>query len=417
MDFRYAILLLILSQVSFADCVGYTDEFDVRVLDAELRPIEGADVWITFDRGTLFGEQYFTTEPKKTGPDGKAHFKVLNQGTLARPIDCAITINGAAGGAVKSFDITANAHGPIVDVILSDVYEVVFYVRDQLNAPIANASVTIGDQVGKTNEKGFVRHLFRSATYDYLASYQEAKQAGQLQVSDDVEFIVIFTYYSISLDVIDDTGTPLPVTLTMLNETLELPDGHYEYEKTYGDILPYEVTYEGIVKTGKIVASASPHAQIVIDLNAPLFGSIEPETIQRRTKLNIQISDPGEFASGVDVQTLKASYRVEPADATTPWNSAVVFTTGFNSFAAEFPELPSDSIVQFRIEVKDKEGNKATVDGKFSTWTGPIDDTQNQTDTQENGEEEQGIPLFYIIGGVFVVILAIYLVFHIKSKA
>jgi hypothetical protein len=420
MDFRYAILLLFLSQLAFADCVGYTDEFDVRVLDGSLRPIKDADVWITFDRGTSFGEQYFTTEPRKTDEQGLVYFKILNQGTTVRDIDCDILVTASAGGSTNTTEIEANKHGPIVDVNMADVYPVKFYVRDQLNAGIENASVTIGNNSGKTNQYGYVRYYYKEGTYDYFASYQIASQPGTITVDGaDVEFAVIFPWYSISLEVTDDTGEPLPATLNIFNQSLVLSNGRFESERTYSDFIDYKVSYKGIEKSGTIEAAKKPNVEIILDTHAPLFSSITSDTIDGRTRLNIPLTDPGIHASGVDVPTLKVNYRLEPADASTPWNTALVFTTGFNSFAAEFPELPANSIVQFRIEVKDKAGNKATVDGKFSTLTGTTstNNTQNQTEPQETVEDGQGIPLWVIFVGIIVAILAVYLVIRSKSNA
>lgn len=418
MYLRYAIILLLLSQFVFADCAGYTDEFDARVLDGNNRPISGADVWIKFDRGTSFGDQYFTTEPKKSNEQGIVHYKVLNQGTTVRTIDCDIEVYASLGGSTNMTEVEANIHGPIIDVKLGDVYPIKFYVRDQLNAPIENASVTIGNTTSKTNSFGYVTQFYKKGTYDYFASYQIASQAGTITVDDAVEFAVIFPWYKISLDVKDDNGDPLPATLKILNQSFVLTDGHFENDRSYNDIVDYEVIYKGIEKSGTINAAENPYTQIIMDIHAPLFDSITSQTVNKRTTLEIPLRDPGPYASGIDIPSIRVSYRLEPADASTPWSTALVFTTGFNSFAAEFPELPANSIVQFRIEAKDKAGNKATVDGKFSTLTGSTgtDDTQNQTDTQDSEEDGQGIPLWVILVGGIVVILVVYLVIRSKSN-
>jgi len=165
---------------------------------------------------------------------------------------------------------------------------------------------------------------------------------------------------------------------------------------------------------------------MVYDVHAPLFGDITPQTTNNWTKLMIEASDPGEFASGVNVSSIRVTYRLEPAEPTDPWNTAVTFSTGYNTFAAEFPELPPDSIVNFRIEIKDKEGNRADIDGKFTTFTGdddavdgegPVDDTQNQTNAQVTEPEMQEIPPFYIVGGAILMILIVYMVIRLKRMA
>ena len=136
MDCRYLVLFLILSQVTFADCVGYNDSFDARVVDAKYRPIPDAEVLVKYDRGATFGEQYFITPVYHTDSEGKAHFHIWNLGTTARKMDCNIYVNGSIGGRTKEVTVIANEHGPIVDVQLNDVYPVRFYVRDQLGAPL-----------------------------------------------------------------------------------------------------------------------------------------------------------------------------------------------------------------------------------------------------------------------------------------
>ena len=420
MDYRYIVLFLILSQVAFAaDCVGYNDSFDARVLDAKNRPIPGAEVQVKYDRGATFGSQYFTTPVKYTDSQGRVHFHIWNLGTTARKIDCNLYINGSIGGRTGDITVVANEHGPIVDVMLDNVYPVRFYVRDHLRMPIENASVTLGGKADKTDKNGLIKFYYKKGSYSYLVNYLDARQAGTLSVSDDTDFEVLFRYHKVIVDVIDDSGRPLNASIEIFNELFQLDDGHFEYEKTFGEMIPYTVRYKGITKSGSIETSVDPTATVIYDVHAPLFGDMVPQTAANWTKLLIEVSDPGDFASGLDVSSMRVTYRLEPAAPTDPWNTAVVFTTGFNTFTADFPELPPNRIVDFRIEIKDSAGNRADIDGKFSTFQGevPEDLTQNQTDTHITELEGQEIPLIYIIGGGILVILIVYLVFRIRSLA
>jgi hypothetical protein len=422
MDFRHVLVLVVLLQLSapiFSACIGYNDSFDVRVLDGNLRPVPGASVWIKYDRGATFGDQYFTTPVNKTGPDGTFHYVIANQGTTTRTIDCKITINGSMGGQSVKLVTEANKHGPVVDVILSDVYPLDFYVRDQLKAPLPNASVTVANLSNKTDKDGRVRYYFKKGVYNYFASYLDASQPGKVNVSNDTTFEVVFPYYKISIDVTDDTGSPLPASLTIFNSTFEMANGHFEHDRTFGEVVPFVVDYKGIKTEDQILPASDPIVKITYDIHSPLFGNITPGILNNRPKLDITVSDPNQFASGIDVSSLKVSYKVEPSDVSTPWSAAVVYTTGRNKFTADFPELSPNTIVTFMIEVKDKAGNRADIDGKFSTFaeSNPQNNTQNQTNTQPENPPEQGIPLLYIIGGVIILILAVYLVFRIKSKA
>jgi hypothetical protein len=420
MNFKHVVLLLILANLAFSACVGYQESFDIQVLDAKQRPIPNAAVNLTYDRGTSFGDKYFTIENKFTDDLGRVHYDLLNQGTTTRTIDCTIFIDASAGGTTLEKTIEAGKHGPVVDVILDNVYVIRFYVRDHLGVGLEGASVSIGTLLDSTNEKGLVKHYMKTGEYSYFADYLEATESGSLVVDDDVNYQVTFPYHSISIDVTDDNGEPLDAFVTMYNQTFQLENGHFENKRSFGQEINFEVNYNGLIKSELIIPDLEPFATVIYDLHAPLFGEIEPVICEDKATLVIETSDPGDFPSGVDVNSMMITYRMEPADPTTPWNSAVVFPTGFNTFTADFRDLPPDSVVGFKIEMKDKEGNRATIEGKFSTFAVeeiPENVTENQTEPQIEEEVPQEIPLFYIIGGVILVILTIYLGIRIKSMS
>jgi len=422
MNLRYAVLLLIvleLAPIVFADCVGYHDAFYVRVLDGNKRPISDAVITVKYDRGLSFGEKYFTTPPKTTNSTGQIYYDLYNGGTTTRTIDCKIEINVSGGGSSKKEVIEANKHGPTVDVILGDVYQFRFYVRDQFKAPLPNSTVNVGNYSGDTDANGMFYKQLKTGKYSYFASFMDASQAGTLNVTNDTEFEVIFPHYKITLDVTDDAANPLPCTLEIFNKTFDLADGHFENEKTFGESVPYIVNYRGIKSEGTILPAAEPIVYVRYDINSPYFGNVTSDVVNNRFKINIEVWDPNQYASGLDVSTMKMYYKLEPSDATTPWSNAVVYTTGRNKFTADFPELPADSIVKFRAEVKDKAGNRAEKEGKFSTFAivPPQNGTGNQTNPPPEPPQEQGIPLIYILGGGILLLLAVYLVFRMKTKA
>jgi len=412
----FAFIILYLATPVFADCIGYTDSFDVRVLDGNLKPVEGAEVQVTYDRGASFGEQYFTTPMRITDASGIIHYDIYNQGTLTRDIDCTIVINATAGGSSKKVSVEANAHGPTVDLVLSDVYILRFYVRDQLGAPLVNASVSVDGTTNKTDDNGRVMYRLKTGTYQYFASYSSASQPGLLTIEDETEFLVTFSHYKIRIDVTDDGGNPLPAILTIFNESFALEGGHYELDKAFGEEIPYTVEYMGLVTDDMLVPSLDPRVEVRYDVTSPLIESITPEFLGNTYKLQISAKDPNEYASGLDMSSVRVYYRVEPADAAVPWSNAIVFTAGKDLFTADFPELPPSSLVRFRVELKDKAGNRAEQEGTFSTSAAPPEG-QNGTTTQPPTEEDHEIPLIYIVGGVIILISAIYLVIRIKSKA
>lgn len=409
-----AFIVLLLSTSAFADCVGYMDSFDVRVLDGNLKPVEGAEVQITYDRGASFGEQYFTTPIRYTDSSGSVHYDIYNQGTLTRTIDCTITMKANISGSTETVHVEANEHGPTVDLIMSDLYKLRFYVRDQLGAPLVNASVSVDGELNHTDDDGRVVYYLTAGTYEYFASYSNAYQPGSLTIEDESDFLVMFPHYKIRIDVTDDGGNPLYAILTIFNESHVLEDGRFELDEAYGEEIPFRVESYGLVTEDMLYPAIDPLVDIRYDITSPKIERISPEFVGNTYKLEIETEDPNEYASGLDLNSVKVFYRVEPADAAVPWSNAIVFTSGRGLFMADFPELPPSRLVKFRIELKDLAGNRAEQEGTFSTAAAPTED-QNESITQPDEEEDHGIPLIYIVGGVILLFLAIYLVFRIKS--
>lgn len=412
-------ILLLITNIMAYDCTGYTDSFSVLVVDAKLRPVEGAAVQVKYDPGTSFGDVYYTTPIKYTGADGKLNYTLRNQGTAIRESDCSIRINATKTGETKTVTIDANLHSTNV-VLQIPLYRAVLTVRDQYGQAISNATVEVRGETKKTDEYGRAVYSLPEGKYEYFVSYKTGKQSQALQVQDDVEKGIVLEYHKLAMEITDDQGTPLKAMVTVNNETSEA-DGRIEYERIYGTEIPYEVSYEGIKKTGTVDLNLKTETHIIFDFHAPVFGNVNTTTEKLVTRLLIPVKDEGEYASGLDYKSIKVSYKLEPSEETAPWNNAVTFGSSVESFMADFQNLPENSIVRFRIEIQDIDGNKATLEGRFSPAQAEPPKPPNETDKngggiQENGNNEQEIPLIYIVIGVMIVILIIFVVLRMKSK-
>jgi hypothetical protein len=186
--------------------------------------------------------------------------------------------------------------------------------------------------------------------------------------------------------------------------------------------VPYEINYLGELIEGTIYPSDDPSIEIRHDIHAPTISEVTSGSDWNRPRLSISVSDSGTYPSGLDISSMQVTYN-EGQTGEGDWHSAVVFTTAKDVFTAEFPEMEANTIVNFKIEIKDQVGNLAELDGKFTTIVAQnpqnqtVNNTQNTTNTQPEDEQEQGIPLLYIISGVILLFLVIYFVFHIKTKA
>ncbi|NYZ77161.1 hypothetical protein H0O02_02490 [Candidatus Micrarchaeota archaeon] len=404
------IFLVQFAAAAEADCRGYTDSFDVRVLDAKLRPVDGALVQVKFDRGASFGEQYFTTEPMPTDENGTRHYTLANQGTETRKIDCTIWINTSIGTAKATQTIEADAHGSPVDLALN-VYPIRMQVNDQHGRPLANATATVADATKITDEYGRVDFFAPPGLVGYLVSYYKGKQGGNILVTNDTEYEVVLQKHSISIDAVDDQGLPVDATLTIFGQTLTMAGGHYETGDVFGDTVVANLSYMGIDQEITMFPAMENESIVAFDTHPPTIESLSTTTIGKRPRLTISVADNGEYASGIDVNSIRISYRILPADGIPQWTSATTFVAGVDSFVSDFPEMEAGKIIEFKIEVRDSTGNIVTRTGKFVT--------EEEGDGGETpppaGEIDQQIPLFYIAIGVILIIVVFYIVKHIRS--
>ena len=405
----FVILLLTVSNAA-DDCIGYTDEFDVRALDAKLRPVEDAYIQVTYDRGSSFGEQYFITDPIRTDEDGIVHMTIYNQGTDTRKIDCTIWVNATIGDGYASDTVEANSHPLIVDLHL-DVYPIDMRVNDMAGNPIEGATVTINGESKDTDSSGFVRFHAAPGTVDYFVSYEKGKESGIIPVTDDVDYEVVLYRYTVTINAIDDHGNPVDAAITVFNETTAMTNGTYQSDEVYGNTLEAKLNYAGVEKDIIMNLMSETEETVVFDVNPPKIESTSTSMIGSRPRLTIRISDEGEYASGVEPTSVKVTYRILPSpDA--QWVDATVFVSGVDTYTIDFPETDGDKLIEFKIEARDVEGNKVVQSGKFVTEK----EEENSEKPPEVEETNQDFPYFYIIIGVILIIVVVYIVRYLLKR-
>ncbi|MBI5227458.1 hypothetical protein HY988_02615 [Candidatus Micrarchaeota archaeon] len=408
------IILLLFATFAYAECVGgYNDTFYARVLDAKLRPVSNALVSATFDRGATFGPQYLTTPNRTTDNLGQTQFTLINQGTNSRTLDCKIKLVGQVDAVSNTTTIEANVHGDIVDIFLS-VYPVLITVKDQFGVPLPNAVVTFDNTTLKADDSGSMLMFNTIGKHNYLVNYLDGKEAGTFEIAGDERKDIVIPYHSIGIVVMDEYGKPLDADISIFNKIYQTKNGQFAYAKSFGDQISYKVDYNGSEIQGNIIPESKPNVTVVYDLNAPVFQNIKDITTDNRPQLIIQVVDLGQYASGVEAKSVRVNYRIQKGEEQV-WTSATTFTSGKNTFTTQFPVIEPNSIVQFHIEAQDKAGNIALLDGSFSTMKAKNQSNQtpqNDTNTQPNPKNDQGIPLLYIIIGAIIVIFIIYMLFR-----
>ena len=414
MSVRLLLAFLLISGFLFSvSCIGVTDNITIRALDAKYRPIEGALVNLTYDLGNLgIGGKYTTTNNFATNSSGEKYFviTILNKTIHEEKVDCKITAKGAIGGGSGSVDYQIIVHPRRVDLHIN-VYPVDFLVKNQNGISTPNASITVGEITKTTGSNGKARFYVIPGKYDYFASYSGAKRADTLTITGDTYNEIEFGKHSFTLKVYDDLGNLVSANVTVEDKTTEI-DGTYHKDEIIGDSLSVQIVHEGIEIDNVYDLQKETEDKVVFDSHAPNFVSYSPGFSNGIPQIVFELKDSGIYASGVNPQTLEVVYRIPSQDNTLPWNRAIVFATAKEKYTAQFPNVENGKLVMFKASVKDRTGNIATLDGKFQV----SDNTENNTDTHNNIEPEQGIPLIYIVVGVLIVFLAIFIGFRTLTK-
>jgi len=395
-------LLFILFSFSFAaECKGYNEELTIRVLDALIRPVDGANVQVTFDRGVPFGEQYLTTKPKQTDENGTVLFAVWNQGIAPRKLDCNIYITAWAGGASNKKTIVAYQHPVIIDVYLP-IYRVLFYVHDQNGRPLANATVFFLNETKTSDEFGRAVFYSKNATSDYYVSYKTGSEGGSVSVKGgDATREAVIPVYQITVFTKDDYGNPLPALISYANETLNAVNGSATLT-VYKDVAYLKVKHENLEKELTLRPAEEPTKTIFFDLRAPSISDPRQTIANNRVRMSFDVKDEGGYASGLDISSIKVSYRLATDEM---WHSSMTYSLGGDAYGIDFPETQPNAIVEFSVQASDYEGNTAYKKGRFvvSTVAG-----QGSEAAQENNVVNEEFPWLYAFLVIIFIIFAFY---------
>lgn len=402
MRFSAIVLFIVLFSYSFAaeECNGYSKEnFTIRVLDQLYRPVEGASVQITFDRGTSFGEKYFTTQPKETDANGRVYFNILNQGTPTRKIDCNIYVTAWFGPSYAKKTINALSH-PLVNDIVLPVYRVTFFVNDQQKRPLKNASIFFLNTTKQTDEFGKAFFYSQNWTSEYYASYKGGKEAGYVEVKGDTGHEVVIPVYQISISAMDEYGSPVQASVQYLNQSFQISESPATFF-VYQDLVELTIKYENIEKTITMQPANTLSKVVYFDLHPPTISEPQQNISNGRVRMSFKIIDDGQFASGVVLSSIQVFYKIPPDGKE---QKLTAYSLGGSNYGVDFPPVKEGTLVEFVIRARDNDGNIAYRQGRFV-----ITSVQTNTTASQPEMKSDDYTIFYAVGVIIFIILALYM--------
>lgn len=369
------IILSILVSVFFAAVCDtqFSDDLDVRVLDAENRPLPGASVTVYYQLSTSTGKGYTTTTPILTGEDGTMYIRITSLEKQEDHLDCNIKITAEYGGESSQKTVIANSHATLIDLKL-DVYYLTVTVEDQDGELIEGALVTADGFESYTNEYGRATLRVGEGDKTVFISYMGAEREEEVTVEEDTEYEVSFYMSGIIINVIDDNGNPLAAQAELYGNVYPTDNGTIYIPNIAVSDPDVVIDYDGIEKYPEIDLDRDDEYTVIYDFTPPSVSSISDDHSEEVTKISMIIEDPGLHPSGLKPSSLTVHY-----DLGEGWKEAKVYSQGGNLYVAELESIPVDSIVSFEIYVEDIEGNSANIPGTFSV-----------VQTQQNGNQTNG---------------------------
>ena len=184
--------LILVSFFYAANCnTSYTEELNIRTLDAKNRPLANVSITVYYQLSSSTGKGYATTNPKLTAENGTMYIKIQNLEEQEGHLDCNVKIMANYGGEYAEKTVTANAHPSLIDLKL-DVYTLVVTVKDQNNAKLEGALISSDLFEAYTNKDGWASLRLGTGEKTLYTRYRGAEAEDKISFYEDMNYEVSF---------------------------------------------------------------------------------------------------------------------------------------------------------------------------------------------------------------------------------
>ena len=417
--FFVTLLLLFLTSSIFAITCnpGFVDTLTIRSLDSNLRPLSGTSIIVRYQIDSTTGKGYFTSNPVVTNATGVINFVARNREQLSSKVDCNIQINASFNGTTISNTISAMEHPSILDFKFNS-YILTVQVVDQKNQPLSNAQVLINGIIKQTDSNGIVFLQVPKGSNRVVVSFDEGKQERLVDVQNDVLISFNIGFYPLNVSVVDDNSNPLENVRLNLNNQNYYTDsnGQVSIQKIFGGTQTLVASIGKSTKSFDLDLSLQNQLKIIFDTNAPKILNIKNSEEQGLIKISFDVDDQGLNPSGIPSGGVVVTYQVDGGAL----QKAPIFVRNRNTYVAEIKQPAQGSLIEFTIDVSDKEENKRSVAGRISVVESINPVSSNVTNvtgptSSNNNQIPFSIPI-EIIAGILIILVVIYLLFRFRGE-
>lgn len=401
--FRSLLFVVLIFGLFFA---GYTQKIIVQVFDQNLRPIEGAEVYVEHQLNSVAG--FIKTKSVYTNSTGNAEITFSSLEDIDSEVDYTYRVFFKYGNQTSIKTLIADNSGK--PRIISETTFYSYFLRvnvlDQNRFPLS-ADVTIGRQTKKTDKSGSVLFQLPPGETNIKAESKDFLKIKKINLQSDFVEELIIELYNLEVNVIDENEKFLPAEIEVAGKKVNTESGKAFFYNLTDPYLELLVKTEQKLKKSTLDLKRNNKVVVVFDRQKPIIRekkiSILPNNV---AVLSIFAQDQGKFASGIE--TININYEVNGVE-----NQIPAYSVGYNTFEARFPAYESGTTVKYTIKISDKEGNTNFESGFYLIEQ----QKENPQNTQQGQTENFSLDFTAIIIGAvvaFIVLLAIF--YYLKNR-
>jgi hypothetical protein len=406
-----AALFAAFSAPIFACTPGYEENFKVQVLDAMGRPIQGAEVYATYQIDLTSGKGYTNTSVKKTDGDGMVSFIFQNAEILQDRVDCYFNVYVKYDLSRNSSRVEAQMHPNTLTYALP-VYRLDVRTVDQNGNILRNATVRVREVSAQTDSAGLAAMEVTSGFANLSMRYENGVFTRNLTVRNDTLYKFQLNMYNLFIHVLDDTDNRLEADVSINGLLFKTGnDGSLSLPRMTIERPKITTYFKGIDKSIQASLAAQSEYYFVYDFHSPTISQINASIEKNQVVVDLEAFDPGLRASGISQNGLTLKYSTSDGSE----NTAIIDSKDGRNFRAYLDAIDTDKdgVVRISIEARDSDGNSRRIEGAFTIEhiIERNDTVQNQTGGTVNppasGFEITPIHILLIAVGIGVVIVAI----------
>ena len=376
----------------------------VQVFDQDLRPVEGAMVYVNHQLNSVAG--YSMSKPVPTAANGTVSLSFTDWEELEGQTLYTYTLYVKYGSQVQSATLIADPSKTRTYSMLVSAYYAFVSVHDQAGRHLS-ALVTIGNTTKQTDGGGKATFQLQPAKYSVRTEINGVVKNTDLNLVKDQALDVEFPMYSVRVSVTDDFKRPLAAQVSLDGAVENTSGGTAMFQNVSDEQPKIAVMYNSSIKKLQPDLKNGVTFTVVFDLTAPTIQEVHSSVQQDGTTLvDAYVLEPGAAASGISGVSI--SYSVGSVSTQVP-----TYTIGYGSFEARIPVVPKDTPVAYTVKATDREGNVVTETG---TYTIPSEKKQPVAAKTDTGAFGTGLDWGTAGAGALVLAAAAYAALYYRGK-